>query len=276
MVKVKASTLKNVERVKKSDMNENVHYEMAGIFSSRGEWTHPRRRMSTYEYIFVTQGKAFIEEDGRQFVLRQGELLRLDPELEHFGFQPSLEPVSFIWMHFYGQIDPSRLPKHIKPDCAPRLTVLLHQLLHYANNKNYPKLAADCTVRIILTELCTEFGRLESPTPSLYGRICEWCRTNSDKKLTASEVANHFGYNKDYLNRMFVKFGGKGLKEYINDRRMDGIRSKLLSEGLTLKQIAEASGFEEYKDFLKFFRYHEGITPTEYRNLYYKTHTNNK
>lgn len=31
--------------------------------------------------------------------------------------------------------------------------------------------------------------------------------------------------------------------------------------------------FEEYKYFLKFFKYNEKMTPTEFRNIYTKTHT---
>ncbi len=257
-------------------MTDEIKYEMAGLFSSRGEWSHPCRLMSTYEYIFMTEGVAYIEEEGKQYTLKKGDLLLLEPEKQHEGFEISREKVSFFWIHFYGDVDLGRLPKYMSPECAPRLLVLFRQLLHYTNLPDYPRLAADCTTRLILTELETEFAKRENPTPSLYGRICEWCRTNSDRKLTAAEVAQHFGYNKDYLNRMFVKYGGRGLKEYISDRRIELIKAKLLSDGLTLKDIARRTGFEDYKDFLKYFRYHEGITPTEFRNLYYKTHLNNK
>lgn len=269
------STKKNVERVKKSDVTEDIKYDMAGYFSSRGEWKHPCRLMSTYEYIFMTEGEAYIEESGKQYILKAGDLLLLEPELQHDGFEVSRERVSFFWLHFYGDVEEGSLPKFIRPECAPRLLVLFRQLLHYGNSPDYPRLAADCTARLILTELETEFKKRQDPTPSLYEQICEWCRTNSDRKLTVAEVADKFGYNKDYLNRMFVKYG-RGLKEYINDRRMDNIKSALLSDVYTLKEIARRTGFDDYKDFLKFFRYHEGISPTEYRNLYYKTHTNNR
>ena len=275
MTNIGFTTKKNVERVKKSDMAEEIKYDMAGLFSSRGEWRHPCRLMSTYEYIFMTEGNAYIEEEGKQYTLKAGDLLLLEPERQHEGFDVSRERVSFYWIHFYGDVDVKKLPKYIRPECAPRLLVLFRQLLHYSNSGDYPRVASDCTVRLILSELEREFSKRENPTPSLYEQICEWCRTNSDRKLTATEVADRFGYNKDYLNRMFTRYG-RGLKEYINDRRMDTIRAKLLSDGLTLKEIARQTGFDDYKDFLKYFRYHEGITPTEFRNLYYKTHTNNR
>ena len=256
-------------------MSREIKYDMAGHFSSRGEWKHPCRLMSTYEYIFMTEGEAYIEEDGTRYSLRAGDVLLLEPDRQHDGFKPSCKRVSFFWLHFYGDIDPSALPKIITPECAPRLSVLFRQLLHYSNSKDYSPLAADCVTGLIISELEAEFLRRENPTPTLYEQICEWCRTNSDRKLTVAEVADRFGYNKDYLNRMFVKYG-RGLKEYINDKRRDNIKSKLLSDGYTLKDIAARTGFDDYKDFLKFFRYHEGISPTEYRNLYYKTHTNNR
>lgn len=42
-----------------------------------------------------------------------------------------------------------------------------------------------------------------------------------------------------------------------------------------MQEIAAKSGFSDYKLFLKYFRYHEGVTPSEFRSAYYKIHTNN-
>ena len=46
-------------------------------------------------------------------------------------------------------------------------------------------------------------------------------------------------------------------------------------KGLKRKEIAEKYGFSDYKYFLKYFKYHEGISPTEYRQTYYNLHMNN-
>lgn len=255
-------------------MFENVKYEMAGHFSSRGEWIHPFRSIDSFEYIFVTDGVACIEEEGEKFALSRGEILLLEPGKRHGGYAKSPGDVSFFWLHFTGS-DATRLPKHAAPKCAAGLTVLFRQLLHYANSPSYTSESADLVTRLILCELEAEFASRAEDGREVYCRICEWCRINSDRRLTASEVAGRFGYNKDYLNRMFVRHGGCGLKEYINGRRMDRIRALLMTD-ISLKEAARAAGFEDYKDFLKFFRYHGGLTPTEFRNLYYNTHTNNK
>ena len=66
-----------------------------------------------------------------------------------------------------------------------------------------------------------------------------------------------------------------GLKQYISETKLCRIKTLLLSPDYSLQEIASMTGFSEYKYFLKFFRYHEGSTPTEFRSLYFNTHMNN-
>jgi len=93
--------------------------------------------------------------------------------------------------------------------------------------------------------------------------------------LTAAEVAGQFGYNEDYLTRIFRKKTGVGLKNWINKTRMDHLRTELLTTDAPLKTIAYNAGFSDYKAFLKYFTYHESITPTALREHFYHMHTNN-
>ena len=108
----------------------------------------------------------------------------------------------------------------------------------------------------------------------LVNRMQEWVRINSEKSIGVAEVAEEFGYNVDYAARIFKKRTGISLKEFINDMRMNFLRNQLHSTDLPLKRIASDSGFEDYKSFLKFFTYHEGVTPTEFRKSCYMTHKN--
>ena len=66
-----------------------------------------------------------------------------------------------------------------------------------------------------------------------------------------------------------------GLKAVISEYKMNRIKQLLLESERSLQEIASKSGFSDYKLFLKYFRYHEGVTPSEFRSAYYKIHTNN-
>ena len=106
---------------------------------------------------------------------------------------------------------------------------------------------------------------------ALVYEIREWIRNNSNRAIIADDIANQFGYNKDYLTRLFKAELKVGLKEYITQSRLQAIKTMLLSSEKSLYEIAVESGFSEYKYFLDFFKYHEDIGPTAYRNIYYNT-----
>ena len=97
-----------------------------------------------------------------------------------------------------------------------------------------------------------------------------------ERAIRVGEIAYALGYNPDYLARVFKKRTGDSIKAYIDDIKMNFIRNQLLSTDLPLERIALDFGFEDYKAFLKFLTYHEGITPTEFRESCYMTHKNNR
>ena len=94
--------------------------------------------------------------------------------------------------------------------------------------------------------------------------------------LTAAVNYNQYigftnDYNEDYLNRMFKAHYGEPLKSYIDRERIGFIKKLLLEDALPLAEVAQKAGFQDYKYFLKYFKYHEGITPTEFKLTYSKT-----
>ena len=106
--------------------------------------------------------------------------------------------------------------------------------------------------------------------------ISEWIRNNGDKILKVLDIPDHLGYNADYLSRLFKKHYNISLKEYTDKVKIQEIKNMLLNSNQTLKEVAENCGFNDYKYFPKFFKYHEGMTPTEFYNTYSKIHINNK
>ena len=68
-------------------------------------------------------------------------------------------------------------------------------------------------------------------------------------------------------NRINIK-----LKDYIASEKIKCARDMLISTGLPIKHIAYELGYENENLFVKFFVYHEGIGPLEFRNKYCGTH----
>ena len=102
----------------------------------------------------------------------------------------------------------------------------------------------------------------------------EWIRINSARRLTAADAAAHAGYHPDYLSALFKAAYSLTLKQYIARERMKLIRSQLLTTADSLRTIARRLDFDGEEQLIHYFRYHEGLSPTQYRNLYDHTHLN--
>lgn len=253
-------------------MYENVSYCGAGKFVSSGQWIHPARSIDTYEIMFVLSGTVYIDEDGIPYQLKENDLLLLEPMRHHFGYRTSSN-TSFFWIHFTCDQKPDPACKHRNISEPYNLLLLFKQILHYGT-ENQAGECLDYLTRVLLFEVFS-LHRQES-TSRLAAEIAAWITANRDMRLSAEQISARFGYNADYISRLFKTHYGKSLKEYINEVRIRHIKQQLLTKEQTLAEIAYHAGFTDYKYFLKFFKYHEGITPTQFLKSYPKTHVNKK
>ncbi len=258
-------------------MLETVKYQNGGRFTSREEWIHPARLGHSYELIVMIEGRAWIEEDGEQFVLEAGSLLLLEPEKYHRGYRTSDTRVSFYWFHFedFDLSCADGIEKCMRLGDAYTVLYLCRQVLRCAA-MGYEQTILHAFLHTLLGEIAMQGRERRGEGNSLAVRVREWIRINSDRELTVGDVSAHFGYNVDYLSRLFCKIYGHGLKAEIDECRLREMKKLLLESELTLCEIADRTSRGDYKLFLKFFKYHEGITPSAFRKLYNKMHTNNR
>lgn len=114
------------------------------------------------------------------------------------------------------------------------------------------------------------------PNQALAVQIGEYIRNNIKNGITVRDIARSLGYNPDYLGKYFKKHSGTGLKEYLSAQRLKLAKDLLLTTDMSVKQIARELGYTEENVFIKFFTYHEAITPAVFRSKSSKTHINNK
>ena len=79
--------------------NPNVSFEYAGLFSSKGAWTHPDRTEKTFEILYVTSGTVRLCEEQTVYTAPKGSLLVLEAGKRHYGIGEE-SGVGFYWLHF--------------------------------------------------------------------------------------------------------------------------------------------------------------------------------
>lgn len=253
-------------------MYENIKFLRGGKFTSKGKWKHICRTIDSTELIIVLSGEVNMFVGNEDYSLKPGEVLRITPGVYHGGSVES-ENLSFFWLHFSGAAD-EELPSVLsKPNNFERIKTLTKELLHYQEKREYPRECVDSLIKVLLAEIT--HGKKDDEG-KLISEIKEYIRVNIETPMKAADIALKYNYNEDYLNRLFKSRLGSGLKKYIDSARLESIKSNLLMSNLSLTDIAYQYGFGEYKYLLKFFKYHEGISPSKYREAYYGMHTNQK
>ena len=263
---------KTKDKVKKSDMltigETHLQFSNMGLFESDGAWIHPTVTIDTYELIFVRDGKVCIREGDCEYTVRPGEMLLLEPNVEHGGTVVCSDFISFYWLHFDTDcIESFPFPKHFAPAHSVERT--FSELMHFQNTNHT---LAELTLARMLVELATnaEYGNKRAY------EIAEFIRINAHRPLTVLDVARHFGYSADHLSKLLKREFGYDAKTAIIKRRAEHIESLLLNTDYSVKEIALQCGFEDENKFVKFFKYHEGVTPTQLRRRFFHVHMNSK
>ncbi len=249
-------------------------YEMIGEFRTESAWIHKERVISSHEMIFVIEGTVYMREDSVQYEVGANEVLILEPEKFHGGYKTSTEPTAFYWFHFNTDMEIPQ--KTYRGSDYYDLKYLLKKLLHVTNSDTYPPETADSLGLLIFNEYMHIVGNEAVLHNSILKKIDEYIRINGKNNISVEKIAERFGYNADYLGRLFKKEHGIGLKKYIASARMNAAKDLLLTTTLSVKEIASRMNFSDENLFVKFFMYHEEISPSHFRNKYACTHMNDK
>lgn len=74
--------------------------------------------------------------------------------------------------------------------------------------------------------------------------------------------------SKDHFIRLFKKETGAPPLKYINQKKIEKAQLILVTESLTIKEVAYRLAFEDYSYFNRLFKKITGLTPKRYRYLY--------
>lgn len=83
--------------------------------------------------------------------------------------------------------------------------------------------------------------------------------------LSLSVLAQEFHLNPQYISQLFKNEIGVNFLSYLTNIRMEKAKKLLLSTSLSIAELAEQSGYGDYRVFTKVFKKSEGVTPSQYR-----------
>ncbi len=93
----------------------------------------------------------------------------------------------------------------------------------------------------------------------------DYVMKNLHGNIRVSEIADVLETNASYLSRVFKKYEGKTLQQYIQEERLLRAQNLLMVSDLTLEEISSYLGFSSQSYFGKLLKEKTGMTPKEYR-----------
>lgn len=288
---------------------EPLIYDICGNLRSTGGFLHHRRSFDRWVFIYVKTGGLHLCLEGEEFTVSSGEYVFLPPCREHFGSHPSQGHLSYLWVHFTlpGDTNLTSLPDASQegafstdtckdtvsfPDASSgrdcylwpqrsiaqgngKIPLYFTELLELSRQPHaYPSSMPSCLLTLLLMQVSREYreslSAKEHPLPAVLNQITLWMRNNLDQDITMLSAATRFDYNPDYLASLFRKHFHMSFTRSLNRMRIEAAKTMLASQNCSIKEAAFSCGFSDEKYFMKVFREVVGMTPTGYKNTYFK------
>lgn len=98
-----------------------------------------------------------------------------------------------------------------------------------------------------------------------FQQVLIWIDLRLTQKITVSDVAVRLGLSRRHSQRIFRKFTGRSIIDYVIQRKVERTAMLLINSELTLNDIAFKYGWDSQQSFSKCFKQRLGITPGSLR-----------
>lgn len=235
--------------------------------------------------VLVLQGSARIEADGKNFLLRSGTFVYLNPN--HLIRQLSRTD-DFLFEYLYFEFDfLSDFPLLLKSDISnyagnnPCLHLqeidfrLIKRYYHLIENRyragnEYTVIIKGLLFSLILEVSKLYSGRSVSVSPGrqdeLTDRFFSLLHTYYQEQRIIAFYAGRLCISDKYLMRTLKKATGQTFRFWATDFILRDAKLLLRSTGMNITEISYRLNFPNSSFFARFFRKHTGMSPKEFRN----------
>ena len=223
-----------------------------------------------YEIEYVKSGKGICTVNGQPFSFEEGMLFFMTPTDFHSVRTDGADIINLMFLadlatpSHLAPFTSRNVPKTIAipPGTRPFLTALLEEIVACQEDLTYCSSLIDC----LLLKLMQHFVPFsENNWSSASQKMHFFIMNHFKEKISLEDAASHAGLTPAYASAVFKKEMQINFKNFLNDLRFDYARKLLVYSNLTVAQICTESGFEDYPNFIRRFKAHFGMTPTELR-----------
>ncbi|NEW05476.1 AraC family transcriptional regulator [Paenibacillus sp. SYP-B3998] len=261
-----------------SDLLQNlqIHVLEAHLTQCTVSWKELDFTPEHNKLYWILDGEGWLKVENQEFKPLADQLCLLPAHALQSYATISDRPFLKYWCHFTAHIGSFDLFQWLDiPLCIPvsdasQMTAWFQELtaLHHQ-----PAFTSRLREKAVLLQILSSY--LEAvPVEVLQRRANEMDRlsqlrqfieVNLHKSISVEQMAKSVHLHPNYLIKYFKKHFGMPPAKYMQRKRIDKAKFLLTTTALSMKEIAEQTGYEDTNHFTKSFRKDTGFPPTEYR-----------
>lgn len=230
-------------------------------------WSKRATLLQSFCIVAVVDGSFEISVNRQNvFTLEEGSVLVLSPNTS-FGAS-AISDTGALQFVFFDCDDFLffELPDGFKHTRASSNTLVMLDLLGRGLSLGEkPLYACEAALVLILEEIKRRLSA-EPNKRAIYDEVCRYVAEHVTEELSVEKISRAMNYSADYLSRTVRECAGVGLCRLITEERLGVAKGLLKMTEYSCEKIAKSIGLSSGNKFVKFFKYHTGESPSEYRS----------
>ena len=219
-----------------------------------------------WEIIYCTSGSGSITfQNGERLEYKKDDIIAIAPRVIHSNTSVTgFTNLNFTIENFSAPFSESTIFHDNENTDLFHAISQAHYYFHsrYANRDNVIALLSDLIACYI--NIC-----VGNPTLSSYTQVIENSIISnfSDPNFTIDACLSEIPLSKEYLRKIFTREKKQSPLQFLTEKRLNSAQKLLLAKSennLSIKEIAEDSGFSDQLYFSRVFKKFTGISPQNY------------
>ncbi len=268
----------------KNKLDEGLTFKISR-FKEQIKKTKPHKHDEYYELIFLSEGEGFHSIESEKYMVSATEFYFLKPGQLHFWQFTSI-PKGFVII--FKDKEFNAVNENLLIDLLRKLTdisrieiqsdkfpthILEAIFTEYQLDRQYSKEIIHGLLKALFGKLLQE--KAENPKSpnqpqALYNRFMQLLVKECPRLHKVNEFAELLNTTPQNLNIICRKHTAKSASEIITHQILLEAKRYILHTDNTINEIADILWFTDASNFVKFFKRHENITPTQFRNKHFQ------
>lgn len=242
---------------------------MAGISHFEKTYFIKRLNCAFYNCEIIVSGEGTVLYDGKEYLLKKGDVFVLPPGKPHTYYSSSENPWIKMFFCVNGSLSEALFREYDLNSAvilhAPELYPIFVDFFNHIFNKKLTVRETNAEAAIIFHRFVQALAESVPRQTTTEGqRLKEYIEQNAGEVLSVADMAAHIYRSQSQTIRIFRKEFGITPYEYYLEKRMELACTILCSSNYTVKEVSEMLGFTDESYFSKVFAKKIGISPGKY------------